>query len=281
MAVCVYGQFYCSTKRPLQQRRQRKGSRIFGREGRKGNAPFRELLSNPTSPFVGATGAAVTSTTRATPKEQIGNLQTAPPTNLPVISVTKQGTCGESVYSKEQQRTQAHALDRAFKAQYSGKLQQAVTLGGGYCSSYTPPTALQLSTVYALSAKAGQQIFCKGIIDGIEREALIDPGTGCSILGATGVGDVGPLTHYYKISTVTGSEIRLKGLKPIRVQFGDLEFTHEIIVTADMPRKMLLIWNDILGGKVWGIHLRRAILYVDGSSPVHGVSVAGIKEISW
>jgi hypothetical protein len=40
--------------------------------------------------------------------------------------------------------------------------------------------------VYGLSLKAGQQIFCKVLVNGNKREALIDPEAGCSLLEATG-----------------------------------------------------------------------------------------------
>ena len=58
-------------------------------------------------------------------------------------------------------------------------------------------TAPNEFVLYALSANAGQQIFCKATVNGMEREILIDPGAGCSLLEGTGELNITKLDKNY------------------------------------------------------------------------------------
>ncbi len=57
-------------------------------------------------------------------------------------------------------------------------------------------------------------------------------------------------------------------MKSVEIKLGDLYLNHKVLVTGDIPKRMLLLGNDILGGNVWGINFKRGIMYIENSSEV-------------
>ncbi len=76
------------------------------------------------------------------------------------------------------------------------------------------------------------------------------------------------LDKTYCVSSVTGDPISIIGMKSVEMKLGDLVLNHKVLVTGDIPSRMLLLGNDILGGNVWGINFKRGILYIENSSEV-------------
>jgi hypothetical protein len=82
---------------------------------------------------------------------------------------------------------------------------------------------------------SGKQIFVKILVDGDEREALIDSGAGLSIMGKNCIATekITQAFRRYHLVTANGDTINVRGMAMVELKIGTLVINRKLIVVDE------------------------------------------------